>query len=247
MSTSLRARRLGIHTRSLPRDAILALLALGASLWLPAVLAASGWLPSEPAGLYALEKVGRRAVLLGLVAGAQFTARILPPLPMVAGDLARVASWLWHLAEDGTPGPDLPLSYSAGHLYWQTRGLLERLGLWAYNLRQGTPNTDNTALLFATAVGVWLLAHNATHELVARQRAFAGLLPVAAAVEGDAAAARAATWQTPARLRSAITTPSCRCSTPMAMCCGHISSGRTSMTMCSAWPSQPMGGCSPSA
>jgi hypothetical protein len=61
------------------------------------------------------------------------------------------------------------------------------------------------------------------------------------------AAARAATWQTPARLRSAITTPSCRCSTPMAMCCGHISSGRTSMTMCSAWPSQPMGGCSPSA
>ena len=186
--------------RSVPRDAVLALLALGAALWLPVVMAASGWLPGGPAGLYRLATlawvtalalaVARRsdnasrltAVTLGLLAGAHYAGRVLPSPALVGDDIERLASWAWRLVVEEGPAPEFPLSYSAGHLYWQTRGLLERLGLWAYNLRQGIPDTDNTALLLATAVGVWVLAFNATHELVARQRAFAGLLPVALAV-----------------------------------------------------------------
>lgn len=198
-SRSLRVHRWHSTTRWFTRDAALALLALGASLWLPAVMAASGWLPSEPTGLYLLvvlawasalglalangsDGVTRcAAVLLGVVGGAHFAAQVLPPPAMISDDLERVASWVWRAIVDEAPS-ELPLSYSAGHAYWQTRALLERLGLWVYNARMGIPSTDNTALLFATAVGVWVLAHHATHELVVRQRALVALLPVALAV-----------------------------------------------------------------
>lgn len=163
-------------------------------------MAASGWLPSEPTGLYRLaalawvcalalasanasDNASRcAAVLLGLVAGAQFAGHVLPPPAMVGDDVERATSWLWHAIADEAPAPPFPLSYAAGHMYWQTSELLTRLGLWATNLRQGIPSADNAALLYASAVGVWVLAYNATHELVTRQRAFAGLLPMAAAV-----------------------------------------------------------------
>jgi transglutaminase-like putative cysteine protease len=191
-----------LHRRPRPylRDAVLAILALGACLALPVVMVASGWLPIDAAPLYRLcllawasaialtalqtpDSASRGlGILLGLVAGAELAARVLPSPRMIGSDIERMASWLWHLAIGDTTVHDFPLSYTAGHLYWQTRALAERLGLWAANVRQGIPNTDNTALLFASGVGIWVLSSNGTQELVARRRALAGLLPIAMAV-----------------------------------------------------------------
>jgi len=121
-------------------------------------------------------------LLLGVLVAAQFAGHLLPSAALVRGDLSRAAAGLGRLLAGEEAEPGLPFLPSAEHIYSQGVGLLTRLNLWAYNLRIGSPRTDEAALLFSCALAVWVLAFNATHQLVGRQRAFAGLLPVATAV-----------------------------------------------------------------
>lgn len=188
-------------------DWLLYLLVFVAIVTLPLSILSSGWVPAaERLLLPALWSSILAAILarsrwktwvswavglsLGVLYAAQYATGVLPGLGLLLGDVAGAVGWLLEWAYSRAMPSPMPFVATAEHVVANAEASVAALRSWFSVVRVGGVSEDVTVLWFLVSLATWVLAWNATFEMMRNERPMASLLPLGIAVVANSAVTR---------------------------------------------------------